>query len=172
MDKAVEAVKEKKVLRGTGDNWDIMVRAHHMRSTVQNEDLHLFASNLYVNRISFSTLDNISPLNDILTCSRSIFTLNRIEIEVLRENFKVLVGRICINFCRNFKFLETIIPKHIEHRFSSEMTEKSTVIPLPIINADEKKYIDCVTILRSYEKWIYEIYEKVKVQLQVQKSQT
>ena len=160
MDKAIEAVKAKKVLRGTGDNWDMMVRTHHMRSTVQNEDLHLFASNLYVNRVSFSTMENISPLNDILTCPRALFTLNRDEIRVLRENFKVLVGRICVQFCRNFKFLENIIPKHIEHRFSSEMAEASTVIPLPIINADEKKYNDCVVILQSYEKWIYDIYKK------------
>ena len=160
MDKAIEAVKAKRVLRGTGDNWDMMVRTHHMRSTVQNEDLHLFASNLYVNRVSFSTMENISPLNDILTCPRALFTLNRDEIRVLRENFKVLVGRICVQFCRNFKFLENIIPKHIERRFSSEMAEASTVIPLPIINADEKKYNDCVVILRSYEKWIYDIYKK------------
>ena len=89
MDKAVEAVKEKKTLRGTGDNWDLMVHAHHIRSTAQNQDLHLFASNLYVNRISFSALENPNPLNDILTCPRNLFTLERNEIQILRENFKV-----------------------------------------------------------------------------------
>ena len=138
----------------------MMVRAHHMRSTAQNQDLHLFASNLYINRVRFSTLENANPRNDILTCSRNIFTLKRNEILILRENFKVLIGRICTQLCNKFKFLERVIPKHIEHRFTSEMSAPSTVIPLPIINADEKKYDDCVVILRSYEQWIYEIYEK------------
>ena len=77
MDKAIEAVKEKKTLGGTGDNWDMMIRAHHIRSTAQNQDLHLFTSNLYVNRVSFSALENTSPLNDILTCPRNLFTLQK-----------------------------------------------------------------------------------------------
>ncbi|CAB4042394.1 Hypothetical predicted protein, partial [Paramuricea clavata] len=139
MDKVIEAVKEKKTLRGTGDNWDMMIRAHHMRSTAQNQDLHLFASNLYVNRkeTRYKFLERIS---------------------------RFWLGEYALNFAKKFKFLEKVIPEHIEHRFTSEMSAPSTIIPLPIINADEKKYDDCVVILRSYEKWINEIYEKaVKV---------
>ena len=105
-------------------------------------------------------MDNISPLNDILTCPRSIFTLGKYEIQVLKENFKVLVARICINFCKKFKFLDDVVPKHIKHRFSSEMAKQSMIIPLPILDADEKKYSDCVRILEAYEKWIYEVYKK------------
>ena len=67
MDKAVQAVKQNKTLRGTVDNWDLTIRAHHMRSSAQNEDLHLFASNLYVSQARFATLYNRSPLQNLLT---------------------------------------------------------------------------------------------------------
>ena len=52
-DKVIEQVKGGKRLQGTGDNWDIRINAHDMRSTHQNVDLHYFASNLIVERIHY-----------------------------------------------------------------------------------------------------------------------
>ena len=78
--------------------------------------MHLFASNIIVNRLSFNHLDNTS--------------------------------------------LKSIVTPSIEHKFSKEMTQKSTIVSLPILNCNENNYHDCVTILRTYEKWIFEIYQK------------
>ena len=84
------------------------VMSSHIREGISNKSMHLFASNIIVNRLSFNHLDNTS--------------------------------------------LKSIVTPSIEHKFSKEMTQKSTIVSLPILNCNENNYHDCVTILRTYEK--------------------
>ena len=80
-----------------------------MRKDVQNEDLHLFASNLIENRVNFQHLPNDSPLGDIKTCPRSKFHLNVHEWKRFAETAKVLVARVLIEFLPKFSFLKEVI---------------------------------------------------------------
>ena len=61
---------------------------------------------------------------------------------------------------KKFKFLKQIVDPPIKHKYSHEMAQKSTIVSLPILNCNENNYNDCVTILRTYEKWIFEIHKK------------
>ena len=159
-DVVVKKVKDGKVFRGTGDNWDLKILKGHMRKGIQNEDLHLFASNLIENRVSFNHLPNDKPKGDIKQFPRNNFCLNVNEMRRYADCAKILVGRIVLEFLPKFKFLTSVVPDHISHEYSEQMSEKSTIVSLPIINANEAKYEDCVAILRTYEKWIAEIYVK------------
>ena len=159
-DKVVEHVKSGSVFRGTGDNWDLKVLKGHMRKDVQNEDLHLFASNLIENRLNFAHLPNDHPKADIVCFPWHKFSLNVGEWKMYADSAKMLVGRIICEFLPKFKWIKSVLPAHIPHRYSKEMAKRSTIVSLPIINANEAKYEDCVHILRSYEKWIAEIYVK------------
>ena len=159
-DKVVQKVKGGSVFRGTGDNWDLKVLKGHMRKDVQNEDLHLFASNLIENRVNFSHLPNVRPKGDIVNFPRHHFSLNVAEWKVYINCAKILTGRIIVEFFPKFKWLKAVIPAHIPHIYNGEMAQKSTIVSLPLLNANEAKYEDCVSILRSYEQWISEIYVK------------
>lgn len=74
------------------------------------------------------------------------------------ESAKIIVGRVVLQFLPQFKCLKGIIPDHIPHQYSEQMAQQSTIVTTPIINANEAKYEDRVTTLRTYEKWISEIY--------------
>ena len=159
-DKAIAAVKNGESLRGTGDNEDLRILASNMRKGVKNVDMHLFSSNLYVNRVNFSHLPNDNPKKNLKTCPRSVFYPSVDELKVLKENFKIIVARIAVEFLPKFKFLKKVIPEHIKHQYSDQMSKKSTIIPLPTLDFNENLYPDCVGILRQYEKWIFEIYKE------------
>jgi hypothetical protein len=156
----VERVKSGSVFRGTGDNWDLRVLSGHMRKDIQNVDLHLFASNLIENRVNFHHLPNNTPKGNIANFHRRNFSLSVTEWKMYAESAKVIVGRIILEFFPKFKCLKSVIPTHIPHVYSNKMAQKSTIVNLPIINANEAKYEDCVLILRTYEKWIAEIFVK------------
>ena len=131
-----------------------------MRKNIQNEDLHLFATNLIENRLTFGHMPNEKPKGNIKLLPRSTFCLSVNEWKQYAENAKVIVGRIVLEFLPQFKFLKCVVPDRILHVHSKEMERKSTIVSMPIINGNESKYADCVSILRTYEKWISEIYFK------------
>ena len=95
-DTVVEAVKDGKNARNRRDNWDLKIRAQDMQSTHQNEDIHYFASNLTVGSVPCQNLSTTSPRKDIRTLPNSAFLLNNDEECKLREDFKVLVGRVLV----------------------------------------------------------------------------
>ena len=162
-DSAVEAVKNGKKLQGTGDNWDMKIRVHDMSSTHQNEDVHYFASNLIVERVPCKNLSTSSPRRDIQTLPNSSFLLNNDEEIKLREDFKVLVGRVIVSNIPGLSFLKGVIPEHIDHIYQKEMSQKSVIVPLPMQLKDEKKYSDVVDILDYYEEELENIYTEAAV---------
>ena len=76
------------------------------------------------------------------------------------ESVHKLCQDIIVEFFPKFKWLKSVIPAHISYIYSEEMAQKSTIVSLPLLNANEAKYEYCVSILRSYEQWISEIYVK------------
>ena len=131
-DRVVQQVKKGSVFRGKGDNWELKILKGLMRKETQNDDLHLFE-----NRINFNHLPNDSPKGNIKDFPRHNCTLNVPEWKRYAECAKIIVGRIVPEFFPKFKFLKAVIPDHISHEYSQQMSEKSTIISLPIINANE-----------------------------------
>ena len=70
------------------------------------------------------------------------------------ETEKVIVGRIIFEFSQNLSVQSPLFLSTFQIFTAMKWLKKSNTVNLPIINANEAKYEDCVHILRTYEKWI------------------
>lgn len=158
-DKIVELVKAGKKFYTVNDNLNCQTTVKNMRMDHRNKQHNWFASIIVFERVDFSHLDNVTPLGDINNFSNENYLLSPEEVWKLQSDFKILVGRVFIEFFKQPQFaaVKKLIPDHILHRYTKEMSTKSEVFPLPIQFKDEKKYSDVVDILASHE----ETFEKI-----------
>lgn len=109
-DRVVQKVKDGRVFCGTGDNWDLKILKGHMRKNIQNEDLHLFASNLIENRLNFGHLPNEHPKGNTENFPRCNFSLNVNERQSYAASAKILLGRIVLEFFSKVQIFEICHP--------------------------------------------------------------
>ena len=99
-----KSVKSGQSLRGTGDNWNLSVLSSYMRKGISNKSMYLFASNIIVNRLSFSHLDNIYPKCQTTNIHRECLFPNLNELKTLRKNFQILLEEYVFSFSKNLNF--------------------------------------------------------------------
>ena len=162
-DSVIEAVKKRQKTRTVGDSWNLRILKRDMRQDAQNVNYNWFQFAIMINRINLDHLPATGHVGNIQRPDLTVFLPNDNETAMLRENYKVLAARVIIEFLGKFKFLDSVIPIHIPHPYQGQMAEKSVVIPMPMLQKDEKSYNDMVDILDQGEKWIREIYHKAGV---------
>ena len=131
-----------------------------MRVDHRNKQHNWFASIVVFERIDSSHLDNVRPLGDIQNFPNENYLLTSEEIKKLQSDFKVLVGRIFLEFFKHPQFaaVKKLVPQHILHRYTNEMSSKSEVFPLPIQFKDEKKkyadVVDTCLLTTMFSTWV------------------
>ena len=163
-DKIVELVKEGKKFYTVNDNLHCKTTVKNMRVDHMNKQHNWFASIIVFERIDFSYLDNVIPLGDVQNVSNENCLLTPEEVKKLQSDFKVLVGRVFLEFFKQAPFapVKKLVLQHIMHQYTKEMSLKSEVFPLPIQFKDEKKYSDVVDILASHEATFETIFKAAR----------
>ena len=159
--KIVEMVKAGKKFYTVNDSLNCKTTVKNMRVDHRNKQHNWFASIVVFERIDSSHLDNVRPLGDIQNFPHENYLLTSEEIKKLQSDFKVLVGRIFLEFFKHPQFaaVKKLVSQHILQRYTNEMSSKSEVFPLPIQFKDEKKYADVLDILASHEATFETIFK-------------
>ena len=115
------------------------------------------------NRIDFKDLPNDKPLGKISNLRVSQLVPNKEEWEHFSASCQILIARVLVEHFPALKPFANVYPTHIQHEFSEFTKKKSEIVTMPIIDAGESKYQDCVKILRTYEKWIWQLHRKAGI---------
>ena len=62
------------------------------------------------------------------------------------------------NNCEKLKWTGDILPTHSPHEYTTQMSEKSVIIPLKLSLLNETMYEDCVQILDNSESEIRSLF--------------
>ena len=76
----------------------------------------------------------------------------------MKENLVVLVGRILTEYFPALVPFYKVVPKHILHQYSVEMSKKSDVVVLDVLMKNEAKNKDMLDIKKMLQDYLGENY--------------
>ena len=151
-------IKDGEVLKFWGDNLDKLKRVHDLRSDHQGEMLHMFSMIVGRSRTPAPELPfrgQIARLGDALP---ACFRPSGSEVAALKANHVTLVGRILTEFIPSLAPFSKVVPKHIRHRYSAEMSKKSDVAVLDVLMKNEAKHKDMLDIMSTLQDYLGKDY--------------
>lgn len=159
--KEVAAGKDAKL---NGDNLDIFVTTNDIRMSNHNKDYHFFATDWTPYRVTeqdFNENDGVQEaINrtiDLQPTSKNVL-ISDSDYRTFVHYLAQLLGREMAKTCT--KWLDSVVPKHIEHSLSDIMSRKTLSYRLPILLKNEAKYDDCIQIMESYVTMVTDWYNK------------
>ncbi|KAL5479300.1 hypothetical protein EMCRGX_G022803 [Ephydatia muelleri] len=137
-----------------GDNIDKNIKPRDMRINNQTKSLHYFHAFAVKDRINFSDITNNAELVFPDDIDYSVFYPNDDDDAQLVSNFQTLVTRIFVEYIPHLQHLLGKVTHNIQHKYSKNMSIKSTVVPLGVILKNENILNDMVDILDVLHQYV------------------
>jgi len=71
---------------------------------------------------------------------------------MFRKDIKILVARLLIAELDHFKWMELVVPNHIQNSIANIIARPTASYYLPLLLKNETQYDDCIQIMDSYEE--------------------
>ena len=111
-----------------GDNLDWLRRPSIYSKNKDTESVHWFNLLAYDNRVVDWNLSDKEPVRDIMELPNSSFLPSPDDHAKLKKDFVLLVLRILVKNCKYFSQFARLIPAHIPHQHSKEMSQQSHIV--------------------------------------------
>ena len=128
------------------------------RSDHHGNMLHCFSLLVGRSRTPALDLPFTGYLSKLVETPNAFFLPNRADVLAAKENLVILVARIITNYFAALTPFSKLVPKHILHRYSNEMSKKSEVVVLDVLMKNEAKNRDMLDIMNTLQGYLGEKY--------------
>ena len=111
-----------------GDNIDKNVRRRHQTLERTTKSLHYFNTYAVADRVDFSGLSESRPEVSLTDQLADSLLPTEHDLQQLLLHFEVHVSRILAEHLKPLQRLAEVVVKHIPHKYSGEMAQKSLVV--------------------------------------------
>jgi hypothetical protein len=130
-----------------GDNIDICRTPSQMSIDRKRQTWHWFLLVGLQKRVLRPSLNDKTPIAEINSVDNSTFIPNIDDHKKLDENFTFHISNVLVKYMACFKKYRECIPTHIPHPHLKELSEKSNFALLDMLDKNENKSEDMITIL-------------------------
>ena len=152
-------MKEGAYVKFVGDNVDKRRGVRDIRSDHHGELKHMFS--LLVVKARVQPPNPQPDFNPVLLTAYkpSHFLPSTEDLTCIKDDMEVLVSRILCNYVRAFEPLKKFVTKHIHHKYTSEMAQKSDIVVLDVLHKNENKSSDMVEIMHEMTSYLTTSYK-------------
>lgn len=137
-----------------GDNVNKKRKRRDQRSDNQNEMVNMFSILASKSRTPAPSLSHSGTISQLCRLTPNSFLPTCEDVEAVKSNLVVIVSRVLTQYISALAPLSKSITKHIRHRYSTEMSQKSDVVVLDVLMKDENKHSDMISIMKTLQGYL------------------
>lgn len=149
------------IIKFWGDNVDTQRKVRDLRSDNKGELVHMFSLLAGRSRTPAPHLlhsgGSLSVLSGLLIDD---FLPSNSDVNAVKENLVHIISRVLTRYITGLSPLAKVTPKHILHKYSREMAQKSEVYTLDVMMKNEAKHADMIAIMRKLQEFLGKDYSE------------
>ena len=141
------------VFKFWGDNVDRKRNVRDVRSDHQGEMIHMYSILAGRSRTQTPTLSRRGVVGSLTSTPPSFFLPSIEDVKSVKKNLVTLVSRVLTQYISGLSCLSKAVQKHILHKFSKEMSERSEVVVLDVLMKNEncsREKVELMQIMIGY----------------------
>ena len=147
---------EKAIIQFAGDNVSKRKSVWDIRSDNQAKLHHMYSMIAIKTRVTpLLTMSKVSPVAlDSVPVSTFLPSLD--DVKALCQNLVILVSCVLCKYLKSFACLSHLVPQHIYHMYTKEMSAMSDTVVLDVQHKNETKHDDMLAIIKSQQSYLEE----------------